>query len=68
MVTLFITFRTNSSKKVKRQMRTEKRAYIARLSGAQFAVVTLFRKVLDLRPPPSLLLGGLPITTSYLSR
>ena len=52
------------SKKVQRQMRAKKRAKWARLFGAQFAVVTLFRKVLDLRPPPSLLSRGLPITKS----
>ena len=45
-------------------MRAKKRAKWARLFGAQFAVVTLFRKVLDLRPPPSLLSRGLPITKS----
>ena len=50
------------SKKVQREMRAKKRAKWARLFGAQFAVVTLFRKVLDLRPPPSLLSRGLPIT------
>ena len=54
----------NLSKKVQRQMRAKKRARWARLFGAQFAVVTLFRKVLDLRPPPSLLSRGLPITKS----
>ena len=45
-------------------MRAKKRARWARLFGAQFAVVTLFRKVLDLRPPSSLLSRGLPITKS----
>ena len=45
-------------------MRAKKRAKWARLFGAQFAVVTLFRKVLDLRPPPSLLSRSLPITKS----
>ena len=45
-------------------MRTERRANFARLSGAQFAVLPLVRKVLDLRPPPSLSSRGLPITTS----
>ena len=52
------------SKKVQREMRAKKHAKWARLFGAQFAVVTLFRKVLDLRPPPSLLSRGLPITKS----
>ena len=52
------------SKKVQRQMRAKERARWARLFGAQFAVVTLIRKVLDLRPPPSLLSRGLPITKS----
>ena len=52
------------SKKVQREMRAKKRAKWARLFGAQFAFVTLFRKVLDLRPPPSLLSRGLPITKS----
>ena len=52
------------SKKVQRQMRAKKRAKWARLFDAQFGVVTLFRKVLDLRPPPSLLSRGLPITKS----
>ena len=55
---------SNLSKKVQRQMRAKKRVKWARLFGAQFAVVTLFRKVLDLRRPPSLLLRGLPITKS----
>ena len=55
---------SNLSKKVQRQMRAKKRARWARLFGAQFAVVTLFRKVLDLGPPPSLLSRGLPITKS----
>ena len=45
-------------------MRAKKRARWGRLFGAQFAVVTLFRKVLDLRPPSSLLSRGLPITKS----
>ena len=52
------------SKKVQRQMRAKKRVKWARLFVAQFAVVTLFRKVLDLRPPPFLLSHGLPITKS----
>ena len=45
-------------------MRTKKRANFARLSGTQFAVVTLFRKGLDLRTRPFLSSRGLPIATS----